>query len=179
MSDRINLRQVVADSTFYICFLEDINQPEKLVYILKLFVFRITPIVYKEVSKCKNYAIIETSCPIVRDSNIGEILKPFFSKKQIEKGETEVIELAYEFYSDGTHIPFILDDEEARYFVERNLKDLSSSMTGTVGFVAKCYYEFFVFTKEEASLTISTIGNSKFRISQEIISKVLSRVQSG
>jgi predicted nucleic acid-binding protein len=178
LSDRINIRQVVADSTFYICFLEDINQPEKLIQLLKLFVFRITPIVYKEVSKCKNYVMVATSFPIVRHANTGEILRPFFSKKQIEKGETEVIELAYEFYSDGTPIPFILDDEEARHFVENNLRDLSSSMTGTVGFVGKCYYEFFVFTKEEASLTISTIGSSKFRISQEIISKVLSKVQS-
>ena len=45
---------MLADSSFYLCFLEDIDQPEVLLRILAKFDFLITPIVYKEVRRVRN-----------------------------------------------------------------------------------------------------------------------------
>lgn len=170
-------KEIVADSSFYICFLEDIQQPHELIRFLKCFIFIITPIVYDEVSKCKDFQQVESVCNLTKHSPVGEILKPFFSKSQVEKGETEVIELAYEFYAEGSPIHFILDDGQARGFVKNNLTDLTSFMMGTVGFVGKCCYEFFLIGKDEATKLVIIIGASKFRVHQDVISEVLTKIQ--
>lgn len=171
---------MLADSSFYICFLEDIEQPKVLTKILDNFRFLITPIVYKEVSKSVNFKHIESNPRIVllREENLGEALRPFFSKEEIEKGETEVIELAYQFYADDDPKVFILDEKEPRLFILRNLPYLAKLMVGTVGFVGKCYYEYAILEKSEASAIVLVISVSKFRVSTEVISEVLSKIES-
>lgn len=171
---------IVADSTFFLCFLEDIEQPEVLARMLNRFDFLMTPLVYKEVSKCANFKNIETNPKLilVPRENLGEILRPFFSKKQIEKGETEVIELAYEFYANGTPRTFILDDNEPREFITRNLSYLVDLMIGTVGFVGECYYKYEILEKNEATVILFTISMSNFRVSKEIISEVLAKIDT-
>ncbi|MGD0978050.1 MAG: hypothetical protein ABR962_02795 [Candidatus Bathyarchaeia archaeon] len=172
--------QILADSSFYLCFLEDIKQPEVLTRILNRLDFLITPIVYEEVSKSDNFKHFRSNPKIILlpKENLGEILKPFFSKGQIEKGETEVIELAYEFYADGTPKMFILDDKEPRLFVMRNLPYLVELMVGTVGFVGKCYYEYEILKKNEASAILLVISTSTFRVEPEIINEVLTKINS-
>jgi predicted nucleic acid-binding protein len=171
---------MLADSTFYLCFLDDIEQPEVLIKILDRFNFLITPIVYKEVSKSNNFGHIQFNPKIIMfpKENLGEILRPFFSKKEIEKGETEVIELAYEFYADGTPKMFILDEKEPRLFVTRNLPYLVELMIGTVAFVGECYYEYAILGKSEAASIVLLISTSKFRVSAEVISEVFSKIES-
>ncbi len=170
---------MLADSSFYICFLDDIEQPEVLKKILTSFKFLITPIVYKEVSKSANFKHIESNPKIVLfpEENLGEALRPFFSEKEIEKGETEVIELAYQFYANNDPKMFILDEKGPRFFVLRNLPYLARLMTGTVAFVGECYYEYAVFGKSEASTIVLVIGMSKFRVTAEVIKEVLSRIE--
>ncbi|MHC3128662.1 MAG: hypothetical protein IBV52_01110 [Candidatus Bathyarchaeota archaeon] len=170
---------MLADSSFYLCFLEDIEQPEVLLRILNRFDFLITPIVYKEVSKCNNFECIQSNPKIIMfpKKNLGEILRPFFSKKEIEKGETEVIELAYEFYADGTPKMFILDEKGPRLFVMRVLPYLVELMIGTVGFIGKCCYEYGILEKAETSVLLLVISTSNFRVSPEIISEVLTKIE--
>lgn len=172
---------MLADSSFYICFLEDIEQLEVLKRLLDNFKFLITPIVYNEVSKSRNFKHIKSNPKIILlpKENIGEALRPFFSKREIEKGETEVIELAYQFYANGDPKIFILDEEEPRLFVLRNLPYLAKLMRGTVGFVGECYYEYAILGKNEASAIVLVISKSKFRVSAEVINKVLSKIESG
>lgn len=172
--------QFLADSSFYLCFLEDIEKPKVLLKILGSFDFIITPIVFGEVSKSNNFVHIKSSPNLIKfpKKNLGEILRPFFSKKEIEKGETEIIELAYDFYIDGIPKPFIIDDKGPRLFVKRNLPYLVTLMIGTVGFVGKCCYEYDILKKTEASLILMLISESKFRVSPEIISAVLSKIKS-
>lgn len=171
---------ILADSSFYLCFLEDIEQPEVLIRILDRFDFLITPIVYEEVSKSENFKCIQSNPKIILfpKENFGEILRPFFSKRQIEKGETEVIELAYEFYADGDPKMFILDEKDPRLFVMRNLPYLVNLMIGTVGFVGKCCYEYEILEKSEATAILIVISTSTFRVEPEIISKVLAKIDS-
>jgi predicted nucleic acid-binding protein len=171
---------MLADSSFYFCFLEDIEQPEVLKRLLDGFRFLITPIVYNEVSKSRNFKYIESHPKIILlpKENLGEALRPFFSRKEIEKGETEVIELAYQFYADDDPKMFILDEKEPRLFVLRNLPYLAKLMIGTVGFVGKCYYEYAILGKSEASGIVLVISRSRFRVSAEVISEVLSKIEN-
>jgi predicted nucleic acid-binding protein len=172
---------MLADSSFYLCFLEDIAQPEVLLKILQRFDFLITPTVYKEVSKSNSFGRIQSSpkLKLLPKESLGEILKPFFSKKEIEKGETEVIELAYEYYVADKPKTFIIDDKEPRLFVLRNLPYLSRLMIGTVGFVGECCYVYSLMDKNEATTVILLISASNFRAAPEIISEVLHRIENG
>lgn len=172
--------EMLADSSFYLCFLEDIEQPEVLLRILQRFDFLITPIVYKEVSKSDNFNRVQPchNLRLVSKMNLGEILRPFFSQKEIEKGETEVIELAYEYYAEGKPRTFIIDDKEPRLFVSRNLPYLSELMVGTVGFVGECCYEYAILDKNEASALLLVISRSSFRVTPEIISEVLDKIEN-
>jgi len=121
MLDETN--QIIADSTFYLCFLEDIKKPEVLTNILDKFDLLITPLVRKEVSLSGTFASIQSHPKLILypKENLGEALRPFFSQKQIQKGETEVIELAYDFYASGTPKLLILDDKQPRSFVLNHL----------------------------------------------------------
>lgn len=172
--------EMLADSSFYLCFLEDIKQPELLLRILKRFNFLITPIVYREVSLSNNFAFIQFSpaLKLVSRENLGEILKPFFSQKEIEKGETEIIELAYDYYAEGKPRKFVIDDKEPRRFVLRNLPYLSKLMIGTVGFVGECCYEYSILNKHEASTLLLIISTSSFRVAPEIISDIINKIES-
>ena len=174
-------KEILADSSFFICFLDDIEKPNVLDKILEKFDFLITPIVYTEVSKSINFKHIQKHPKILRvkKENLGEALRPLFSKKEIEKGETEIIELAYHFYVNGASRFFILDDDGPRFFVKRNLPHLEKLMIGTVGFVGECYYVCKILEKTEASAIVIIIGESKFRVSAEVIKEVLSKIESG
>lgn len=172
--------QIVADSTFYLCFLEDIKRPEALKSIIDEFDLLITPLVYKEVDCSSNFDVIKNHPKLILypQEVLGEALRPFFSEKQILKGETEVIELAYNFYVDGTPKILILDDKQARSFVLRQLPYLQESLIGTVGFVGDCYCEYNVFEKDTAKTLVILIGESPFRVSAYVIREVLSKIDS-
>ena len=172
--------QIIADSTFYLCFLEDIKKPEVLTNILDNFDLLITPIVYKEVSLSCNFADVQSHPKLIPypKENLGEALRPFFSEKQIQKGETEVIELAYDFYINGTPKMVILDDKQPRSFVLRHLPYLEKLMIGTVGFVGDCYCEYRVFGKGETRALVILISMSPFRVSADVISEVLAKIES-
>jgi len=172
--------QIVADSTFYLCFLEDIHKPETLIHILDFFDFLITPLVQKEVSRSGNFTDIQSHPNLIpyKKENLGEALRPLFSERQIQKGETEVIELAYAFFITGKSKMFILDDKQPRSFVHRTLPYLEYLMMGTVGFVGDCYCEYRIIEKGNARTLVILIGESPFRVSADVIRKVLAKIDS-
>ena len=180
---KVNNPSVIADSSFYICFLDDIKKPSYLKRIITHFRFVIGRIVKNEISKSSMYRSIE---PLINqavdnfsiDENFGELLKPFFSIKEIEKGEDEVIALAYVFDSLGLHFYFILDDESARHFVEVNFTELKRKMHGTIGFIKLCCCKFSVLTKKSCIFVLSLIKKSKFRVREEIINNVIKDVEN-
>jgi predicted nucleic acid-binding protein len=172
--------QIVADSTFYLCFIEDVKKPEVLVSILDKFDLLMTPIVYKEVNCSSNFDIIKNHPKLILypKKSLGEVLRPFFSEKQILKGETEVIELAYNFYIAGTLKTLILDDKQARSFVLTHLPYLEESLIGTVGFVGDCYCKHGIFEKHAARTLVILISESPFRVSVDVIREVLAKIDS-
>lgn len=172
--------QIVADSTFYLCFLEDIHKPEVLIHVLDFFDFLITPLVQEEVSRSISYTEIQSHPKLIPypKENLGEALRPFFSEKQIQKGETEVIELAYDFFINGNPKLFILDDKQPRSFVHRTLPYLEDLMIGTVGFVGDCYCDYSIIEKDNAQALVILISESPFWVSADVIRKVLAKIDS-
>jgi predicted nucleic acid-binding protein len=109
--------------------------------------------------------------------DFGEILKPFLSKKTIDKGEHEVIGLGFHFFRIGIPFYLIIDDDDARTFVRKNLSYLESALHGTIGFIEICCCHFKVFSKKETIATFNKIERSKFRISKDIMNIIKNRVE--
>jgi len=172
---------IVADSSFYICFLHDIQKPEILLLMLRAFDFAMGDKVHCEISKCIDYYFIRDNehIVVVSDINFSEVLKPFFSKYENEKGEGEIIALAVLLYGMDRLNTFILDDDGPREFVEKNLTHILGLMTGTVGFVGKCFYETHILEKDRSLQVLSEIEHSNFRVSQEVLSEVRSLINEG
>lgn len=134
--------------------------------------FLTTPILRNEIRKSENYSqiqndkIIELSFPY----NISEILRPFFGKNEILKGEHEVIAFAFVLYEIDQNFDIILDEMGPRKFLEKTFPYLADLMNGTVGFVRACHCEHDILSKRRALDILKAIRSSKFRVSNNIIS---------
>ncbi len=170
------MKDLVADSTFYLCFLDDIDSPEDLVSIINNFKIHLSPIVYFELKKSKNFEKISKHRNInlfaIADFNIGELVKPFFSRSEINRGEHELIVVAYFAYNLNQNLILIIDEISIRNFIVKNLTYLEPFMTGTVGMIGKCFYTFNIFNKEKSLELLNKIENSKFRVNKGIIDNV-------
>jgi hypothetical protein len=94
-------RAVIPDATFFICFIGDINKPEYLLKILQssYFKFITAKIILSEIKKHPISTDLKEEILKALENfkyhDYGEILKPFFSKMQIKRGEHEVIVISY------------------------------------------------------------------------------------
>ncbi len=178
MSNKISC--VIADSSFYICLLDDIACPALLNLILEgPFQFLITRIVYDEIKKSENHSQIQTERlkKLEEPFDISKILRPFFSKNDISKGEHEVVAFSLILYEHSPDLIIILDDSQPRKVLERHNPRLANNIYGTVGFVASCCCDYTILPKRDALGTIKAIGESKFRVSDDIIRKTESQVR--
>ncbi len=174
------LLSIVADSSFYLCFLDDIKRDDILSVILNQFLFHLPPKVFDEVSASQNFSQVRSNGNLIKVNeryNYGEILKPFFSKKQVEKGEAESIALAYVWHRANRCDKLILDDGEARSFVEANISSLKAIMIGTVGFIGDCHCVFSIFNKDKALELLHLIKGSLFRIKDKDLNNVKQRIE--
>ena len=80
-------------------------------------------------------------------------------------------------YSEETNFTAILDDSGPRRFFEKNFPNISKLVEGTVSFTKNCYMRYNVFTQEETLIILELIRESKFRIEDDIINKVISEVR--
>jgi predicted nucleic acid-binding protein len=171
----------VADSSFYVCFLDDINRPKELKRILSELKFWLPTYILGEISNCKNFSDTVGSSNIVRldDSyNLANILKTFVSEKQFKKGETEAIALAYVLLKMSQLHKLILDDIQARKFVKDKISALTRYTIGTVGFIGNCCCDYRFIMKDEGLLVLELIKSSKFRVKDTILKDVISRIKS-
>jgi len=91
---------IVPNSTFYICFLDDINCPQYLIRILdhEGFEFLTGKKILEEIKKASGYQFvrknIEEKVRIFEYVAYSEILRPFMSLEEIKKGEDEVFAIS-------------------------------------------------------------------------------------
>src|SRR4030042_4743068 len=167
---------VIADSSFYICFLEDIKRYDILIIMIDNFHFGVGDKIQTEISRCSNYNKITNNDRIALISGIdfSEPLKPFLSKLESEKGEGEAIALAAILHGIGRLDMMIIDEYEQRLFFERVLPHLKPPMNGTAGFVGKCCSNHKLFDKATTLQILDEIEHSPFRVSKEVLSEVRS-----
>ena len=169
---------IVADSSFYICFLEDINRSDFLLFLLDRYDFAVGNKIHMEISRCEHYGIIKGNphLAILPDYNFSEALRPFFSDYENVKGEGEAIALAVILYGLRRIDRLILDEDGPRSFVENNLPLLRPLMIGTVGFVGRCYYELRILTKDGSLGILTEIEHSPFRVTPKVLRDVRSLI---
>jgi predicted nucleic acid-binding protein len=138
--------------------------------------------ILEEVKRSSRYRLVERKVErrvkIFKYLNYGEILRPFFSVEEIEKGEHEVIAISCILYVLGSNFLAIIDEDQARKFLRGIFPEAERRTTGTVGFVEECY-RYGVFSREEAISILESMKSSKFRVKKEIIEGAIRRVREG
>jgi len=175
---------IIADSSFYICFLDDVNDPKSLSKIINSQDFRFIggKLVKSEVMESKNCCKIESLGEKIVDPtsyNYGEILKPFFGSSELKKGEHESISIAYIHSLNGKNFKLVLDDRQPRMIIRKHFSELETKLTGTVGFVGSCNYEYNIFSQAEALNILLSIRDSKFRIKESILLGEIKKIKLG
>ncbi len=170
----------MADSSFYICFLDDIACPALLNLMLEgPFQFLITRIVHDEIKASENYLQIQAERlkKLEEPFDISEILRPFFGKDEASKGEHEVVAFSLILYENDPDLIIILDDAQPRKMLERHNPRVANNVYGTVGFVASCHCDYDILQKRDTLEAIRAVGESKFRVSGDIIRQAESQVR--
>jgi len=170
-------KRLVADTSFYSFFVNDTSEKESLGKILQIFTAEMPPKVYSELKASKNPEFLEEYKDKIKVHNsynlrFNEILRPLFSKEQEEKGEHEVIVIALFCHNLRLNFIFILDDNGALKFVERNLPDLLENVKRTASFICECCTTYKIFNKPQSLELLEKMGKSKFFIDDTILYKI-------
>lgn len=180
----MNSLAIVPDSSFYICFLDDIKKPAHLIRIFKSkrLEFMIGPLIKREIKKSLNYPKIEprikSHVKIFTYYRYGEILRPVFSIEEMNKGEHEVVAVAYILNFLQVEFLAILDEEKMKNFIKSSFPQISAKITGTVGFIGLCCCDFKIFTKAEGISILYSIRSSKFRVDDKILDKTAAKIEA-
>jgi len=175
-------RIIIPDASFFICFIDDIAQPNSLLKIVwnPNFKFVTANIILSEIKKHPIDDILEKklleNLEIFRYHDYGEILKPFLAKIEIKKGEHEVIVISYILNYKGHDFISILDDDAPKKYLTRLIPEKQDSIMGTVGFIEICTSTYSIFEGNEAISILILIKASKFRIEERIIDEAIQRV---
>ena len=175
--------RVVPDSSFYICFLDDIKRVDTLLRLLicEDYSFIMGSVVRREVTakECPEDFVDAMNHHVVgfEYHAHGEILRPFFGDEEIRRGETEAVVISFILHHGGERHVLIIDESPARNFVETRFQDLLQYLTGTIGFLEMCTTVRKVFTPEEAIEMLRAILASNFRINPRIVHEAIERLE--
>jgi predicted nucleic acid-binding protein len=170
---------IVADSSFFICFLDDIKEFKTLIKLLKYdkFVYLTGKIIEREIRLSKNFNYInqpfEYYVSVFKYYNYEKIIEPFLSIKEIKKGEHEAIVIAYIIEYLNKDFIVILDEEWARNYFVKNFPNLTKNLKGTVGFLKFLTVNHDLILHHEAIKLLEKIKKSKFRIKNNIINRII------
>ena len=141
-----NDKYVFADSSFYICFINELNQPDCYNF-LDYYNFALGHKVLSEIENqiTKNITEKIHICP--NDNyNYDVLISPLLSneEKNKEKGEFEIIGLSL-YYLNFNNVKYIIiDDKKANKFAKKHFPELTEYLTGTIGLIKYCSYDGFI-----------------------------------
>ena len=151
---KFNNKFVFADSSFFICFLEELKQSNCYNF-LDYYDFAIGSKVFEEIDSHLDNNLINKLhfCPD-ENYNYSALIAPLLSnaEKNENKGEYEVIGLSFHYLSSNKVKYIILDDKRARNFAKSNFKELKNYITGTIGLIILCSKDNFI--SETDAITI-------------------------
>lgn len=171
----------IPDTSFYGCFIGDIERPDHLLKILNTgkFKFIAAKIIRSEIERKLTDADLKQKIfqkiEMFSYHEYGEILRPLFSEEEINKGEHEVIVITYILNFKEENFIAILDDKPPKNFLKKLIQNPSGIILGTVGFIGLCASSH-IFEKEEAISVLILIKESKFRIEGKIIDVVIQEI---
>lgn len=173
------MTRIVADSSFYICFLSNIKRPDYLVNVIKRLNLFIGRVVKTEIEGSDNFnsikGLIGNKLSFFEYDKYRELLRPFFSASEIKRGETEVIAISVIFHNLGFEVLIVMDDIQPRNYISRNFTELKSSLKWTIEFV-KYLCEVRIFSKEDTIKVLKMIEVSDFRAPKIAIEKCIKEV---
>jgi len=179
LEENTDIFNVIPDSSFFICFLDDIKMSIilKRIITFNYFTFILCEKVKKELlnnSKFKKlFNDLNEHFESFEYSTYAEILRPLFAEEEIVKGEHEVIIAAYVYhYVLNQNYIVIIDDIEPRKFIQRNFPEIYGNVVGTLGFIKQSYEVYNIISRDEALNILDAIVNSKFRVSKDVLEKI-------
>jgi len=183
LKERTDILKVIPDSSFFICFLDDIKMPTILKRIITFEYFRIVLCekVKKELLRSlefkKLFNDLNERFEGFEYSMYAEVLRPLFAREEIVKGEHEVIAAAYvHHYVLKQNYIVIIDDAGIRKFIQRNFPEMYKNIIGTLGFIKQSYKVFNIISRDEALNILDAIESSKFRVSKDVLEKIRNEI---
>lgn len=176
--------RVVSDSSFYICFLDDIRRVDALLRLLTCghYAFIMGSVIRREVTakECPEDFLdtLHSHVEFFEYFGHGEILRPFFGDAEIRKGESEAVVISFILHGKGELHVLVIDESPARRFVGRRFPDLVQYMTGTIGFLETSTVVRNIFTPEEAMEMLRSILASGFRVDPGIVREAIERLEA-
>jgi predicted nucleic acid-binding protein len=137
--------------------------------------------VENDIIKSRNYPkirdFIQKNVKIFDCENFREIeiLRLLVSTKQLKKGEIDVILLGMRLNRENLKPVLILDEEWARKFADRNLKELVVKTTPM--FIRDCYISYNIFGKDETLEIYNLMEKSKFRIRKKVVERFKKEIE--
>jgi hypothetical protein len=146
---------VSSDSSFYICFSDDLNRRSLLDKVVVAYQFHIGDNIRQEMPESLRNDpsfmanLVHSSC------NYFELVRPFFGRGSQHEAdaEYEAIGIGHHLNEQGRLYYLILDDRKARAFVKAHFPALQRHLVGTFGFIRdSCCVDGVVFPLEAISI---------------------------
>ncbi|MDI9394462.1 MAG: hypothetical protein QM426_03155 [Euryarchaeota archaeon] len=150
---------IVADTSFYLCYHNDIRNNECLNAFLDSYSFYLGSRILSELPKSLVESDNFLSVVNFNDESFFELIKPFFGRSTTHEndGEYEAIGLAYHLNLHFGLKYLIIDDGRAYKFVASNFKSLEHKLTRNIGFIVKSYKEDSVLSLKMAIEILESI----------------------
>ena len=170
-------RATIADTSFYIFFVDDIDGLGYLAAIAESCMLVATALVMRELSRKRSAEVLRKMVvPAGFEYEIAETLRPFFETPSCVRGEHEVIAFGHVMHKRAAPFTVIIDDDDARRFVTKNFAHLERSMTGTLGFVVECHRSG-VLAGDDAERVLDAMKTSRFRVPDSLVDEALREVR--
>jgi hypothetical protein len=168
--------QVIADTTFYLVFLHDIDKPHYFTKIVEAHDFLLPPLVDKEIQtklrfkrKTLNYNYIAKQIEnkkilkLIWRPNLEAIIAPRFGKTNPKLGEYEVVAYSHHLVKKNPSLRAVIDDIEARQKIRAipKLNHVYNILKWTTDIIKESYYDFNVLNKRECLQIFYDMKNVK------------------
>ena len=150
---------VVADTSFYLCYHDDINKRDFLDVFLDSYSFHLGPRILNELPVALSKSDRFLSAIKFNDECFFELIKPYFGRSENHRndGEYEAIGLAYHLNFHFGLKYLIIDDKRAYNFVTANFTSLEHKLIRNIGFIVNSCKKDSIISLEMAIEILESI----------------------
>ncbi len=187
MNSMYNEKNIIADASFYLFFMEDISETDTLIKIIDRFDFFISNKLKDEINvRNNNLSLISSNKNLHLESiqpDIQALFEPLMSTKQREKGEADVIFMAFHFLRLNKNIIVIMDDKSARSFLTYKVLPLISTIDPnkiikyTLNFLEECSTKYNILDTSYLIKILEKTKKSRFRVNEEDIDSIIYKLK--